>query len=54
MGKKPGEGAYHNNDGPVIFRRETDPGANAGKDISRKVDSNQAKNDGFAAPLKSE
>ena len=56
MGKKPGEGPYHNNDGDPIARREPDPGnssSSKGKDISRKVDGNNT-NDGFSGPLKSE
>lgn len=57
MAKAKGTGAYHGNDGDPIERRETDPGNNAsgkGKDISRKVDANQSRNDGFSGPLKSE
>lgn len=57
MGKAKGTGAYHGNDCDPIERREADPGNNAsgkGKDISKKVDANQAPNGGFSGPLSSD
>jgi hypothetical protein len=55
--KKPGEGAYHNNDGDPIERRETDPGTSVnpkGKDIFRKVFENGDRTSGFSAKLDNE
>jgi hypothetical protein len=54
MGKKPGEGAYHNNDGDPIYRRETDPGNSSsakGKNLDPNVTANAERTGGFSAKL---
>lgn len=53
MAKDKGTGAYYDNDGPVIVRREDFRTTDDSKDISRKVDGNN-NNDGFSGPLKSD
>ena len=52
--KQNGEGAFHNNDGDPIVRREGHLPTKGGKDISRKVFENGNRTDGFAAKLDNE
>jgi hypothetical protein len=51
MAKGKGEGAYHNNDGDPIYRREGHLPASGGKNIDRNVTSNAERNGGFGAEI---
>ena len=50
-GWKKGEGSFSNSD--LNLKREPVPPFSPGRDISKKVDANHAKNDGFSGPLES-